>query len=349
MVTEGGLYVQDGRAINTHSMLKTFRRCPKQTQYKYFERLQPRTSSKPLTEGTWMHKLLEVDAKGGEWRDAHRQLSYQFSDLFDEEKQELGNLPVTMARMMRSYKWHYAHDPWKILEVEFIVETEFPDGSIYRGRIDKLVEDQYGLWIVDHKFNARMPDLSFRILDAASALYIWAARRMGIPVQGHIWDYVRRKAPTVPQLLKDGSRLSRKKIETDYPTLVRAIKRHDLDPADYSDQLAYLKKLQFRHGEPQFSPFFKRQVLEKDPEMLKQVAREAFHTAKRMNSYNFSRVEYVERVPDRSCAWMCAYSSICGLELFGGDPRTIRSQKFRQVDPMYYYNDDPPDHRRDNG
>jgi PD-(D/E)XK nuclease superfamily len=344
-----GLYVQDGRAINTHSMVKTFRRCPKQCAYKYVERLQPRTSSKPLTEGTWMHHLIDVDAKGGDWRDAHKQLSYQFSDLFDEEKQELGNLPVTMARMMRSYRWHYANDPWKVLESEFVVECEFPDGSIYRGRIDKLVEDQYGLWIVDHKFNARMPDLTFRILDAASALYIWAARRMGIPVQGHIWDYVRRKAPSVPQLLKSGQRLSRKKIDTDYPTMVRAIKRHELDPSDYADQLAYLKKLRYQHGEPQFSPFFKRVVLEKNDDMLRQVAREAYHTAKRMNSYDFSRSEFVERVPDRSCAWMCAYADICSLELFGGDPRSIRAQRFRTTDPLYYYYDDPPDHRRDNG
>lgn len=341
------LYVEDGRAINTHSMLKTFRRCPKQTQYKYAERLQPKRLRRPLTEGTWMHKLIEVDAKGGNWRDEHKIQTAKFNELFDEEKDDLGNLPKDCARMMRSYKWHYAHDPWKIIEVEMILEATFPDGTIYRGRIDLLVENQYGLWIVDHKVNARLPDITFRLLDSQSALYIWAARQMRIPVQGHIWNYLRRKPATVPALLQSGDRLSKRKIDTDYPTLYRAIKKYGLDADDYSEQLAYLKKLQYRHGEPQLSPFFRRDVLEKDPEMLKQVAREAYHTARRMNEYDFERVEFVERVPDRSCEWMCDYREICSLELFGGDPRSIRQQRFRNVDPMYYYHDDPKERYAD--
>ena len=36
-------------------------------------------------------------------------------------------------------------------EVEFVLETEFPDGTIYRGKIDLLIENHGGLWIVDHK------------------------------------------------------------------------------------------------------------------------------------------------------------------------------------------------------
>jgi hypothetical protein len=337
------LYVQDGLSIVTHSMLKTFRRCPKQTQYKYVERLQPKRLRRPLTEGTWMHKLIEVDSTGGDWREEHKRQTHKFNELFDEEKVDLGDLPQDCARMMRSYKWHYKHDPWKIHDAELVLETTFPDGTIYRGRIDLLIENQYGLWIVDHKVNARLPDLSFRLLDAPSALYIWAARRMKIPVQGFIWNYLRRKPATVPQLAYAGTkreRLSTRKVDTDYPTLLGAIKSYGLDPADYADRLAYLKSLQYRPGEPQRSTFFRRDVLEKDPEMLKQVVREAYHTARRMNGYDWDRIEFVERVPDYTCN-RCDYQEICSLELFGGDPRSIRSQKYRVKDPMYYYYDDP--------
>lgn len=343
MTLEQGLYWDPDRNgwISTHSMMKTFRRCPKQTQYKYAERLKPRREGRPLREGTWMHSLLETKYKGGDWRETHAALSNKFNDLFDDEKDEIGNLPVDCARLMRSYEWHYKNDNWKIHEVEFMLETEFPDGSVYRGRVDLLVEDQFGLWIVDHKFNAKLPGLMFRLLDAQSALYVWAARRMGIPVQGHIWNYVRRKVPTIPQLLKDGKRLSSRTIDTDYLTYATAIKKYGLDPTPYAEKLAYLKSLRFVHGEAQRSSYFRRDVLERQPEMLRQVAREAYHTSKRMNAYDFSKPDFVERVVDRSCEWMCSYTELCALELFGADPRSIRRQRYTETDPMYYYYDDP--------
>lgn len=330
-----------GNGISTHSMMKTFRRCPKQAQYKYVELLTPRVQSKPLTQGTWMHKLEEVFYKGGDWEAEHKRLTRQFNKYFDEEKSMLGNLPDECGRMMRSYLWHYAKHKWKIHEVEFVLETEFPDGRIYRAKIDLLAEDQYGLWIVDHKWNKSLPNLDFRILDSQSALYVWAALRSGIPVQGHIWNYGVRRPPTVPKLLKDGSRLYATKIDTDYPTLKQAIKDYDLDPSRYEAQLATLKKYRYRPGGPQMSPFFRRNVMEKSPVMLRQVAQEAYHTSKRMHEYPFHRPNMVERVVDRSCTYMCSYVDLCTMELMGGNTANLRRQRYVTKDPMYYYNDDP--------
>lgn len=324
-------------------MIKTFRRCAKQTEYKYFVRLKPKVLGKPLRQGTWMHRLQEVHYKGGDWREEHKILSAKFGELFDEEREEIGDLPRECGRMMQSYLWYYQNDNWKVHDVEFTLETEFPDGTIYRAKIDLLVEDMYGLWLVDHKWHRSLPNLQYRILDSQSALYVWAARRCGIPVQGHITNYGVRKAPGIPQLLKDGTRLSRKKMDTDYPTMVRALKRFGLDPKPYAAQLRYLKSQQYQFGEPQTSPFFRRAVLEKHDSTLKQVAREAYHTARRMNEYDFGRTEFVERTVDRSCTFMCSYAEICSLELFGGNTTNIRKQRFKVADPLEYYNDDPRD------
>jgi PD-(D/E)XK nuclease superfamily len=337
------LYEDEGRAIATHSMLKTFRRCPKQTEYKYQLRLKPKVLGKPLRQGTWMHRLQEVHYKGGDWKEEHKLLSAKFNELFDEERDEIGDLPRECARMMQSYLWHYKNDNWKVHDVEFVLETEFPDGTIYRGKIDLLIEDQYGLWLVDHKWHRSLPNLQYRILDSQSALYVWAAIRCGIPVQGHIWNYGVRKAPGIPRLLKNGTRLSKKKLDTDYPTLVRTLKRYELDPKPYAAQLQYLKNQQYQFGEPQTSPFFRRSVLEKQRGTLLQVAREAYHTARRMNEYDFERSEFVERVPDRSCTLSCSYAEICSLELFGGNTNNLRKQKYKIADPLEYYNDDPRD------
>jgi hypothetical protein len=338
-----GLYIDDGKVIATHSMLKTFRRCPKQAEYKYFVRLKPRVLGKPLRQGTWMHRLQEVHYRGGDWREEHAKLSHKFQELFDEEREAIGDLPTECKRMMESYLWHYKDDNWKVHDIEFVLETEFPDGTIYRGKIDLLVEDQYGLWLVDHKWHKSLPNLTYRILDSQSGLYVWAARRCGIPVQGHIWNYGVRKPPGIPELLKDGSRLSERKLDTDYPTLFKTIKAHGLDPEKYRAKLLRLKRQRYAFGAPQTSPFFRRSILEMTDEQLKQTAREAYHTSKRMNEYPFEKTGYVERVPDRSCSYMCSYAELCSLELFGGNTTNMRRERFKIADPMEYYNDDPRD------
>src|SRR5262252_4527646 len=159
-MTEGiELYYDEelGKFISTHSMLKTFRRCPKQFDYKYIQRLKPRILGRPLRLGTWMHRLQEVYYDGGDWREEQAKLTFKFKKLFDEEQAWIGNLPADTERLFRSYLWHYKEHDWKVLETEFTLECELPDGTIFRCRIDLLIEDQYGLWIVDHKWHRTLP------------------------------------------------------------------------------------------------------------------------------------------------------------------------------------------------
>lgn len=341
---------ETGASIATHSMLKTFRRCPMQTRYKYLLRLKPKITGKPLHRGSWIHKLLEVHYKGGDWEAEHQQLSLKFNEMFDEEKEQYGDLPREIRQLMQSYFWHYQKHDWKILDVEFTLETELPDGTFYRGKIDLLVEDQYGLWIVDHKSHKRLPEFGYRLLDSQSALYIWAALRNHIPVQGHIWNYIRTKSPTVPQLLKTGDRISRRAIDTDYLTYGRALKKYGISiTGDYALRLRQLKAQQYQHGEPQLSSFFRRDILEKSNEMVRRVAQEGYHTARRMNDYPWDKEGSIERVPDRSCTFTCDYMDLCTTELFGGDIRPLIRQRYQVIDPMYYYYDEREGHEKGDG
>lgn len=333
---------ETGQGITTHSMMKTFRRCPKQFEYKYIQRLKAKVLGRPLRFGTWMHSLLEALYKGEDVEAVHKRYTREFAKLFDEEKLVLGDLPRDVWRTFKSYLWHYQNDPWKVHEVEFTLEVELPDGALYRCRLDMLIENQFGLWIVDHKNHKSLPNLNFRILDAQSALYIWAALKNKIPVQGHIWNYLVSKPPSVPELLKSGARLSNKKIDTDYPTFAAAIKRHGLNPNDYKEKLRYLKSLQYVPGEMQRSTHFRRDILEKSPALLKRVANEGFATHVRMNEYRWDKVNMIERVPDRSCAYMCSYTDLCTAELFGGNAEILRRKMFKVADPMDYYYDERP-------
>ena len=337
------------KEVVTHSSLKVFRRCPKQYDYKYVQRLAPKRLSKPLERGTWMHALLEEHHSGRDWRAEHLRRSKLFNEMFDEERDYYGDLPTELEALMEAYIWYYEDDPWQCIETEFTIETELPNGVVYRGKVDALMEDQFGLWIVDHKTHKSLPDLNFRLLDGQSALYLWAAIRRELPVQGFKWNYLRTVPPSKPKALKDGSRLSKVLGETDYVTFKSEVQRlmrtgelskrpTDLD--EIKARLKLLKQQKFRPGEVQTSPFFRRDSLEKSDDMLRRVAQENYHTVKRIQAYPFDRQDSVERVVDRACTFTCNFVDVCTVELMGGNSRPVRTNNYTTKDPMYYYHDE---------
>lgn len=332
------LYEEDGRAITTQSMLKTFRRCPKQTEFKYVRGLRPKLVSKPLKRGQWMHRLLESHYRGDDWKKVHARERARFNELFEEEQEQYGDLPTEIERLMTSYLWHYKHEEVEVVDVEYKIETEFPDGTLFRGKVDMLIRDEYGLWLWDHKTHRSLPDLDFRILDVQSALYLWAELREGRKdLQGFIWSYVRTKAPTVPQITQKGE-LSKRKIETDFPTLARVLKENEIDAVPHREWVDQLRGQQYREGAPQTSSFFRRERLEKSTAMLKRVAQENFHTSKRMHAYFPAPRDAVERTVSNSCRFDCGFVDLCTAELFGGRLDPIIKQRYVQEhDPLSYY------------
>lgn len=349
------LYLDEGRRITTHSMLKQMQRCPKSVQYKYAERLKLKfitAREKPLKRGTWFHELLQEFYAGRDWRERHEQLCNQYRELFDEEKEALGNLPDEMLDLMRSYLWHYGadktdpHHGWNVIGTEMTFECPWPDSpdgtDIYRCRVDVLYEDEWGLWIGDHKTHKSLPNTTFRILDAASPLYIWCAREAGYNVRGFVWNYIKTKPPTWPSLAYEGTpreRLSKARIDTDYPTFYRGLKALGLNPKEHRAELERLRAYRWEHGKPQSSPFFRRDSLEKPDDMIAGVVAVAMKTRDRMHEYEWDEPDMVERSPSRACSWDCSFTALCETELFEGDARQLRRQQFTQGDPLEYYQD----------
>lgn len=349
------IYEDNGKRVTTHSMLKTYLQCPKQGQYKYYERLKPRAATRreqPLRRGTWVHELLQAHYEGKDWRETHQDNVAKFNRLMDEEKEQLGDVPTEAARLMRSYLWHYGADKtdpmhgWKVLGAEVTLEAVWPDSEdgndIYRCRVDLLVEDQYGLLITDHKTHKTLPSHTFRVLDAASPLYIWAARESGYPVRGFLWNYIRTKVPTRPKMVyvgKPSERLSSAAIDTDWLTYARAIKEYGLDHTaePYRSKLRYLRSLRWQEGAPQNSDFFKRDILEKDDDMIARVIGTAMRTRDRMHD-DYDDTEMTERNMGRHCDW-CTFGPLCTTEMFGGNGDHIRRKTFRIGDPLSYYQD----------
>lgn len=331
--------------IITHSLLKTFLRCPREALYKYQDLITPRQKqSQPLERGTWFHALLEAKYKqmggipGDSVVEAHSQMCDDFGELMDEERDVLGDLPHEMKRLYNSYQWHYRKDEsWTIHEVEMKIEAELPNGMQYQGKIDMLIENEWGLFAVDHKTHKRLPSMDYRYRDKQSILYIWALRQCGIPVEGFIWNYV---VPTAPAPLKFKVRggLYKRQPLTDYPTALRGIKEAGLDPEDpeLKDILDSLKQVRYDPDAVQSSPVFRRDILEKHDDMIERTVLEATHTAERFRDYAWENRDEVERVNDRSCDW-CSYRFICIAELIGANAANVKRQMYKKADPLAYY------------
>jgi hypothetical protein len=94
--------------------------------------------------------------------------------------------------ILRNYDEKYRDQPLVLLQTEtpFELPLPMPNGNTLMGRIDKIVEWDGSIWIMDHKTTSMLgptypkkadPNLQF---DA----YIWAARQMGYKACGVIVD-----------------------------------------------------------------------------------------------------------------------------------------------------------------
>lgn len=334
--------IKSDELVITNSVIKSFKGCPQATKYKHFELLGPKyNTSKPLKRGTWFHGLLEARYKGESVTKAHKEFVGQFGKLFDEEKEAMGDLPHEMADLYRAYRWHYRDDDsWKIHEVEIKLEAELPNGMQAQGKADLLVEDEYGLWAVDHKTHKSLPRTDYRLVDFQSPYYIWLFRECGIPVRGFIWNYVVPEGPKPLKFNKDGS-LSKRQPHTDYPTALKSAQEHEaLVDDDVQAILARLETVRYNRDEVQTSDFFRRDLMEKPDDMIQKVVDDISRTADRYADW-WDRLladpeAPVERNPSRQCDW-CSYRSLCTAELIGLDAEGVRRREYTEHDPFAYY------------
>ena len=350
------LYETDeGRPITTQSMIKTFRMCPREAMYKYHDRLKPKKVSKPLTRGKWLHSLLEEHYKGGNWKIPHKQLTHKFSQLFDEEKEHLGDLPRELDILMRSYFWHYG-DPeyadraWTVHEVEKLIEADMPSGHLFRGKVDLIVEDEFGLWLVDHKSHGRLPDWEYRMLDEQSTLYTWAARENGIPVQGFIWNYLSTTPLPKYNVLKNGKQFYAKSLGADSTAVAfkMAIDKAKLEYPDFGKDPDYAATLRNRLGDLKrdrwkgpdvlpTSPYFRRDILEKSDDLINRVLKSVDRTSRNMHAYDFTDRDSVERNVSACNGFMCSYKSLSMADLVNGDSTMTRKRDYIEHDPLAYH------------
>jgi PD-(D/E)XK nuclease superfamily len=306
----------------SNSKANTWRRCPKAFEFKYIYKIRPKRIKLPLKQGDWMHQLLMVHYDGHDWRERQEVLVADFNKLFDEEKEEYGDLPANTERMMKAYLAHYKEEDARYTTIDSEVDelVPLPDGTLFNLIIDRIVEEpDGGLWIWDHKFVGRFMPPDFMLIDTQLARYFWGARKLGYKnLRGVLFNEVITKPPTLPKELKSGGLEQRKNAWCDAYTYYAELKRRGLDPGPYKKHLMFLKA---RHKE-----WFRRQRLPRDAPMTRQVMRELLQTVYEIK--DATGREAFPRTPRKECQWDCDYLEPCIIQLQGGDISDVIRHKF---------------------
>lgn len=309
----------------SNSRAKTYRRCPKQYEFKYVMGLRPKRKKDHLERGSWLHELLMVHYDGEDWRERHDFLTKRFYNLFEEEREELGDLPRECSRIMRSYLRTYERTDRRFVTVDSELDeiVTLRNGLKLHMIIDLIVWDRKmrGLWIWDHKTRKNFEEFDNIVLDPQGGLYYDGLETMGYEhLLGFVMNEIRTKAPTVPKMTQRGHLSKAKNIDTDTYTYMAAIRKHGLNPSDYSDILAII-------AARQKDKFFRRTALPKDPPVTRTLRREALMTAG-----DIRRAEDTKHFPrtfDKSCRWSCDYRDLCIAQLKGGDISSMIRMNFK--------------------
>ena len=161
---------------------------------------------------------------------------------FEERFEELKTLGLGMLEYY--FLWAPSRDTFKPIYVEIEFEVPIPPlvSVVYQGRIDLIVEDEYGYWIVDHKTTAQFGDTEWLALDDQCTSYAWAVQKqLGLLVRGVIYNELRKKVPHPPAVLRSGELSRNKQQDTTYETYLATIKEQGYRTKGYAEILQYLK------------------------------------------------------------------------------------------------------------
>jgi len=366
------------------SRIKQFRRCQKQYSFRYdYARYYPELAGKgvklemvpkqhklPLYRGTWMHALQETlhhqwagvtpfEITLGEgrqaltstvstWQDTQELLTEAFDQLFDEEKEDLGELPDECERLFKSYLrfWKDDRDKYSVAilpngkpAIELIVEASLEKFGVkgnFKGKIDLVVEDdEYdGYWVWDGKWVKNIPPPDESMMSPQALLYVWGLREQyGIDVRGFVYNRARTKPPTIPRVLKRpaGMLSLASKMDTDYFTYLSTIK--ETHGKNWRKYLPYyrpkLEELKGREG----MWFARERIPVEDDRILRGVKEYLASVAdiKRRET----RRDYVPRTYLYSCKWWCEYHNLCTAEFQGHEIEPLIKSSMQFVGERY--------------
>lgn len=341
------------RIIISNSDVRLFKRCRR--KWDYLSPLRKGLNLKKVTGRLWFgsgihvalsayyshfnkgeHSLEVLHSEFVSWYKKETAKLEELGILGDQEA-ELTELKNLGYQMLDGYS-HWApkedaKDFVKVLYNEERIEVPLlsPSGRRTCGRYtfktDLVVEDKDKfLWLVDHKTIAtgNLPSLE---MDEQSVSYLYGAqKKFGIKLEGVIFNFLIKKVPSVPQVLKDG-RLSKKSITTTYDVYLNAIKNHhDFETKDEKEKVEILLPYKdvLEDLQNQENPFFKREKVYKSQSEIEEIGKRLYEEYREMRNPKIR----IFPNPTRDCSWDCPLKNLCVAENDGGDVEGLIKDMF---------------------
>jgi hypothetical protein len=166
------------------------------------------------------------------------------------------------------------------------------------------------------------------MMDPQNIMYVWALRHLGHDVRGFIYDYGRTKTPTEPYILQNGSVTTRKNIDTDVFTYVRAIKKAHGKAWKSFARTVYKEKIKELRAREVL--WFDRERIPVEEPRLTNGFKEFIRACRLIERRDTAVRTYLH-----GCRWTCPFHDPCVAEFQGLDITRLMKTEY-VVEPERY-------------
>ena len=278
------------------SSIKCFLTCRRKYCLRYVEGLEPLRKARPLSMGGAFHKGLEILWNGGDMTAAREAVAASYTP---DQRIEAGFDPDLAETILCEYDARVHWKAWGIQKAERKFRINMGYGLWLNGYIDAVAScDSRGL-LIETKLLSSIDDgyLNHLLWDDQAAIYLYAARRLGIEVSGIMYNIVQK--PTIKPLraTPEGDR----KFKKD-GTLYANQRDRDETMAEY------LERVKAWYADPERVPFVQHTVYRNEAQLKELEARVGMIAADIKAAYKDD-----SWYPNGgACAVMsCEYESLC--------------------------------------
>jgi hypothetical protein len=209
---------------------------------------------------------------------------------------------------------------FNVLLVEKQMST-IVDDILFTGTPDLVIQDDFGNWVVDHKFRKTFYPSSSEDVNLQMFLYHRLIEESeGIKIDGSMQFQIQPRVPVAPEKLKNG-KLSKKDIWCNWDTYRQAVLDNKEDEKDYLDMKEKLdKKKWFDINECK---------TRRAPEEVDTVWRTVILPAARRIQRNKLSGDTAIRAMNHFNCKRCDYLDYCVEDLKGGDLDFLMATKYK--------------------
>lgn len=325
----------------------TYGKCPKLFSYKYIRNLQPVRQNTNLFKGITAHDILRdwyLAQRAGEGREVSEFMvtwmaefwaEFDSSSLFEDELFDVRKEVEALGWVVETYLERGEFDDWEILHVEEEFQVKVDDNEV-SFTPDLVARDPSGVvWGIDHKTTGSKIDKDALDIRPQSLFYYMGIQQFYPEVGGFIFNYMRKKVPTVPRLNKTGKKAVNdlNRIDTTYEILRDFINENGL-----ADDEAHRRRLAELRDEDTFY-FMHRMYITDD-----MVEEESVDLAARLRLMDVSIQEdlFPRTIQPFNGCKRCPFNALCFTELTGGNTDIVLDW-YEEREPKNPYERDDED------